>query len=124
MIVGIGTDIIEINRIEKAISKNNRFLTRIFTQKEIDYFESVKMSSQTIAGAFSAKEAVLKSLGTGLRDMSFQDIEITRNQLGKPSVTLYANALEIAKQQNIGEVLITISHCKEYATAYAIAKEM
>ena len=84
MILGIGVDIIEIDRIEKAIKKQNKFLEKIFTNKEIEYFHNRKMNIEVIAGNFAAKDAISKALGTGFRGISFLDIEVLRDELGKP----------------------------------------
>ena len=92
MIIGIGVDIIEIERVRQAIQNNKNFLSKLFTEKEIDYFISRKMNSEVIAGNFAAKEAVSKALGTGIRGFSFKDIEILRNELGKPEVILHNGA--------------------------------
>ncbi|WZL72178.1 holo-ACP synthase [Clostridiaceae bacterium 35-E11] len=121
MIKGIGIDIIEIERITNAIDKNEKILQRIFTHRETDYFMKIGYSVNTIAGNFAAKEAVMKALGTGLRNFKWTDIEIYRNDLGKPFVMLYNNAKDIATQKEIQEVLITISHSKNYAVAQALA---
>lgn len=121
MIKGIGIDIIEIERITNAIDKNKRFLQRIFTNQEIHYFSKRGYPINTIAGSFAAKEAVMKALGTGLRNFKWTDIEIHRNDLGKPSVMLYNNAEETANKNGIQEILITISHSKNYAVAQALA---
>ena len=91
MIIGIGTDIIEIDRIEKAINRNNGFLDKVFTAREIEMFKERNMRSEVIAGNFAAKEAVSKALGTGFRGFSLGDIEILRDQLGKPIVYLSDN---------------------------------
>ena len=88
MILGIGVDIIEIDRIEKAIKKQNKFLEKIFTNKEIEYFQNRKMNIEVIAGNFAAKEAISKALGTGFRGISFLDIEVLRDELGKPLVNI------------------------------------
>lgn len=118
---GIGIDIIEIERIEKAIQKNERFLKRIFTDREIEYFQKREYRSNTVAGAFAAKEAVMKVLGTGLRNFKWTDIEIIRDELGKPNVILYDGAKDIAHSKNITEIFITISHSRDYAVAQSLA---
>ncbi|TCO73159.1 holo-ACP synthase [Marinisporobacter balticus] len=118
---GIGIDIIEIERIGNAISRNDQFLKRIFTSKEITYFEEINYRINTIAGNFAVKEAIMKALGTGLRNFKWVDIEIHRDDLGKPSVILYKNAKKIAAEQGIEEILISISHSKDYAVAQALA---
>lgn len=122
MIKGIGIDIIEIKRIENSIQKNRRFMERLFTPNEIDYFKSCNYSINTIAGNFSAKEAVMKALGTGLRYFKWKDIEILRDDLGKPHVILKNNAKLVAENKDIARILVSISHCKDYATAQAVAE--
>ncbi|WP_129598200.1 holo-ACP synthase [Anaerophilus nitritogenes] len=118
---GIGIDIIEIDRISNAICKNDKFLQRIFTKKEIEYFLSIDYRKNTIAGGFAAKEAVMKSLGTGLRNFKWIDIEIDRDHLGKPVVNLYNGAQEIADHKEIKEIMVSISHSRDYAVAQAVA---
>lgn len=120
MIIGIGTDIIEINRVQKAIDRNSNFLKKIFTQNEIEYFESRKNSITTIAGTFAVKEAVSKVFGTGIRGFNFTDIEVMRTGLGKPQVTLYNGALALAESLNITEIMVSISHSDTYAIAYCM----
>lgn len=121
MIKGTGIDIIEIYRIEKAIKKNKRFLDRIFTLEENKYFKDKKYSPQTISGYFAAKESVAKALGTGVRNMKWKDIEILKDDLGKPYIKLHNNALKLAYNMNIDTILISISHSRENAIAQAIA---
>lgn len=116
-ILGLGTDIVEVSRIEKAINKTSGFLTRVFTKKEIEYCESKPNKYERYAGRFCAKEAIAKALGTGIRDFKLCDIEINNDNLGKPEVTLYGT---LAEKKNSVEIHLTISHCKEYGTATAI----
>ena len=120
-ILDIGVDVIEIERIKKAISKNAKFIDRIFTDREIEYFESKGFKAESIAGNFAAKEAVSESIGKGIRGYDFKDIEILRNELGKPVVKTYNNLEKICIEYNVLEIKISISHCKEYAVANAIA---
>ena len=79
-------DIVEIERVEKALQRNKRFLDKLFTKEEIDYFKSKGLKTETIAGNFSAKEAISKALGTGIRNFNFKEIEILRDKKGKPIV--------------------------------------
>lgn len=116
-IIGLGTDIVEISRIEKAINKTEKFLTKVFTDKEIRYCESKKSRFESYAGRFCAKEAIAKAMGTGVRNFELTDIEVLNDDLGKPYVKLYGNLEPLLKNK---ELMITISHCKEYATATAI----
>ncbi len=120
---GIGTDIIECLRIAAMIEKHGElFLSRVYTPHEIEYCSARRAANQRYAGRFAAKEAVLKALGTGwTRGIQWQDIEV-RNELGgKPRIALSGGARELCIKTGISEVLITISHCRSFATAYAIA---
>lgn len=118
MIIGIGTDIIEISRIHDAINKNDNFIERIFTSNEIEMFDKKNINS--IAANFAGKEAVFKVFGTGLRDFKWKDIEILRDQLGKPYVVVYNNAIKIKDNLGIDEIQVSLSHSKIYAIAFAV----
>ncbi|WP_315118976.1 holo-ACP synthase [uncultured Clostridium sp.] len=120
MIIGIGTDIIEIERIKTAIERNSKFLEKIFTEKEREYFKSVGFRINSIAGNFAGKEAVSKALGTGFRNFSMKDIEILRDELGKPIVNLYGNAGKMVIENKNYNLHISISHSRENAIAYAV----
>lgn len=120
-ILDIGVDIVEIDRIKDAINKNDRFLYKLFTEKEIDYFKSKNFRVETIAGNFAAKEAISKAIGTGIRKFKFSDIEVLRNDLGKPTVKTYNNLNQICIDFNVLEIKVSISHSEKYAVANAIA---
>lgn len=122
-IVGLGTDIVEIVRIGQMIERHGEhFLQRVYTDEEISYCQRRKESYQHFAGRWAAKEAVMKSLGTGwTRGVGWRDIETCSTQSGKPTITLNGAARDFAEQAGIAEVLITISHCRAYATATAVA---
>ena len=124
MIIGIDVDIIEIERVRQAIQNNKNFLSKLFTEREIDYFISRNMNSEVIAGNFAAKEAVSKALGTGIRGFSFKDIEILRNELGKPEVILHNGANLIGNKlvgnNNSLRVHLSISHNNSSAIAYSV----
>ncbi|WP_432665999.1 holo-ACP synthase [Wukongibacter baidiensis] len=119
MIKGTGIDIIEIERISKAI-ENKKFTERIFSNNEIKYFNTINNNIYTIAGTFAAKEAISKTLGTGIRGFKWTDIEIVRDELGKPMAILSGKAKEIAEKKEISKIELSISHCKQYAVAQAI----
>lgn len=113
-----GIDIIEIKRFELACQRNSRIVNRLFTEREL---ESVKgKRAETLAGRFAAKEAVLKALGTGLRGLSWHDIEILSNKVGEPKVYLSEKAMETALTRGGNEVRLSITHSKEHAAALAI----
>ncbi|APC79545.1 holo-ACP synthase [Clostridium botulinum] len=121
MIYGIGTDITEIRRIEKAIIRNKNFTNKLFTKDEMALWEKKNFKLEFIAGRFAAKEAVSKALGTGIRDFNFKDIEIINNELGKPQVILKPKAEDIIRKISKSyKIHLSISHEKEYAIAYAL----
>ncbi len=121
MIAGTGIDIVEIERIKK-LTQNNRFFTRVFTAGEMSLFEESRFRPETIAGRYACKEAVLKALGLGLCDIPLTNIEILKEQSGRPVVALCGAASEYAKSLNIKRIHITISHDGGYAIASAIAE--
>ena len=122
-IIGIGTDIVECLRIAQMIERHGEvFLTRVYTQREIEYCSSRKAATQHYAGRWAAKEAVLKAMGTGWSNgISWRDIEVRNNEGGKPAIALGGGARETCEKMAIQEMLISISHCRSHATATAIA---
>ncbi|WP_097027284.1 holo-ACP synthase [Clostridium peptidivorans] len=118
MIGGTGIDIIEIYRIKSAMMKNNNFIYKIFTEREIDYFERRKFLPEVVAGNFAAKEAIAKALGTGFRKFSLRDIEILRDELGAPVALLHGSSKELVKEPY--KLHVSISHSRENAIAYAV----
>ncbi|GAB6106361.1 holo-ACP synthase [Fusibacter bizertensis] len=121
MIYGNGVDIVEIRRIKEIIDNNPRFLTRNFSIRENLLFQEKQMRIETIAAGFAAKEAISKAFGTGIRGFNLIDIEVLRNELGKPIVYLNGKAKETAESIGIGSVELSISHSDDYAIAFAIA---
>lgn len=119
MILGIGTDIVEIKRFEKTAS-NIKFLNKIFSEKELLIING---KLQSIAGNFAAKEAVVKALGTGFSGIPPKEIEILRNIDGCPYCLLSGNAQKTAEKLNISKILVSISHSKNYAIATAVAEK-
>ncbi len=122
MIIGLGTDIVEISRIRGMIDRHgDHFLERCFTAAEIEYARRHRDSAVRFAGRWAAKEAVVKVLGTGfVKGITFHDIEIVPLPSGQPSVLISGGAGEIAAQVGITSIQLTISHAREYATATAI----
>src|SRR5579872_4756439 len=122
-VIAVGTDIVEVVRIGQMIERHGEvFLIRVYTDDEIRYCQRRKEYTQHYAGRWAAKEAVMKTLGTGwTRGVGWRDIEICSGRSGAPSVVLRGAAREIAEQAGICDVLISISHCRSFATATAIA---
>ena len=121
MIRGLGVDIVEIDRIKKALIKHKRFEKRIFTQDESKYCQSKQDPALHYAARFAAKEAVSKALGTGTTGMKWTDIEVKRNSKGKPYIILRGGAARYAQENGISDVEISLSFNKSNAVASAIA---
>lgn len=120
-IYGIGTDIIEIDRIKQSLNRNLKLLDKLFSKNELEELKKKNYKSESIAGNFAAKEAVVKSVGTGLRGFNAKDIEILRDNLNKPVVVASGNFKIFLDENNIKDIKVSISHSKRYATATAIA---
>ena len=122
-IVGLGTDIVETVRIGQMIERHGEtFFDRVYTEDEVQYCHSKKEYTQHFAGRWAAKEAVMKTLGTGWsQGVSFRDIEVCTSRSGQPWISLRGGARDVAEGLGIASILITISHCRAYATATAVA---
>jgi holo-[acyl-carrier protein] synthase len=120
MVIGIGTDIIEIVRIKNSIEKyGDRFLSKIYTPTEIEYCQSKVNKYQHFAARFAAKEAVYKALATGWQEvLSWQEIEIFNEATGMPHVTMRGKLKEFLADEK--SLKISISHSKNYVVSVAI----
>ena len=119
-IVGLGVDICEIARMERAISRHPTFRERVFTPEEVAYCDSKARPAESYAGRFAAREATIKALG-GYRGRLWHDISVTRHPSGAPAVRLDGNAKRRADALGITDVLITFTHEKTSAVAFAVA---
>ena len=119
-IVGLGVDICEIARMERAISRHPTFRDRVFTPEEIAYCDSKAKPVESFAGRFAAREATIKALG-GYRGRRWQDISVTRHPSGAPSIRLDGNAKRRADALGVTDVLISFTHERTSAVAFAIA---
>jgi holo-[acyl-carrier protein] synthase len=118
-IVGLGVDICEIARMERAISRHPTLRDRVFTPEEIAYCDSKARPAESYAGRFAAREATIKALG-GYRGRLWQDISVTRQPSGAPGIRLDGNAKRRADTLGVTQVLITFTHEKTSAVAFAI----
>lgn len=120
MILGMGIDIIEIERFRKAIL-NRHFIERVFSTEEISYCESRgAQKTASFAVRFAAKEAVLKAFGTGLRGGALTEISILPDTLGAPQVQLTGYYAQLAEQKEVQKIHISLSHAKLYAVAQVL----
>lgn len=116
----IGTDIVEIVRIERVIQRwGNSFLQRVFTERELKLYLK---KTPSLAARFSGKEAVMKVLGTGRNGVNWREIEIIAEPDGKPLVYLHGRAQRHAHSLGLGKIAISLSHSREYALAFAIGE--
>ena len=120
MIFGIGTDIVRVSRIEKALDHyGERFVQRVLAARELADFQRTPHPARFLARRFAAKEAVVKAYGTGFsQGMTFQDIVVSHDPAGKPLLLLTGRALELQQELDIGETFISISDEQEYAVAF------
>lgn len=118
MQLSTGVDIIEIKRIQRTLDRHpERFLQRVYTEEERSRYGA---HVQELAVRFAGKEAVSKVLGTGFTGISWREIEILSDHRGKPTVTLSGRALHRARKLGIQHIEVSLSHCHEYAVAFAI----
>ena len=119
-IVGLGVDICEIARMERALARHPTMRERVFTPEEIAYCDGKARPAESYAGRFAAREATIKALG-GYRGKRWQDISIARHPSGAPGIVLNGNAKRRADSMGITKILITFTHEKTNAVAFAVA---
>jgi len=122
MILGLGTDLAEVGRIEQSISRfGRRFLERVYTPGEIAYCLRKKTSGESFAARFAAKEAGAKALGTGIsRGVSWKEFEVRREPSGKPLLHLSGRAAELAKELGVQRISLSLTHTKGMAMAVVV----
>jgi holo-[acyl-carrier protein] synthase len=126
-IIGTGIDVIEVNRIERALTRTatgERFRARVFTEREVDYCESRgRPRFQSYAARFAAKEAAMKSMGTGWnRNVGWSEIEVVRERGKAPTIVLHGKTAEFARRRNISAFHLSITHTVRDAIAHVIAE--
>lgn len=119
-VVGIGTDLVEVQRMRDLLANRPRFFERVFTAEERQYCIAAVDPSERYAVRFAAKEAVLKVLGVGLGGADFADIEVVRTGSGKPELNITGRAAALAEEQGITRWLITLSHSNLLAQAFVL----
>lgn len=118
--ISIGVDIIETERVAHSIERfGDRFLKRVYTPQELAYCNG-RISS--LAARWAAKEAVGKALGTGIGDVSWQEIEVVNNSKLRPSIKLYGAAASLATQMGISGFALSMSHTREHAVAFVVGE--
>ncbi|MFO7569181.1 MAG: holo-ACP synthase [Smithellaceae bacterium] len=125
MIYGTGIDLVENLRIEKIIQKwGDKFLSRIFTDQEIEYCGRHVQASIHYGARFAAKESFLKALGIGLgRGVRLREIEVVNAEGGKPTLVLHGGAKEHIEQEDISEIHLSLTHTEKYASAFVLLEK-
>ena len=125
MIFGIGTDIIEVGRMQKHLKGNAALKKKLFTKAEQSYSEKGKVTVwQRYAARFAAKEAFFKALGTGYRfGMAFHEIEVKNDELGKPFIEPHGKVKDYLEKEKVKFIHLTISHVKEMASAMVLLEK-
>ena len=125
MIIGLGTNLIEIARIERSVARfGDNFLHRVYTPGEIAYCMAKKNSAESLAARFAAKEAGAKALGTGIsRGVSWREFEVRRKPGQRPELHLSGRAAEIANHLGIKRLSLSLSHSRELSIAVVVAED-
>jgi holo-[acyl-carrier protein] synthase len=125
MVIGLGTDLIEIVRIERSVARfGERFLARVFTPGEIAYCQAKKGAAESFAARFAAKEAAAKALGTGIsRGVSWKEFEVRRRPGQRPELHLSGRALEIARELGAKRFSLSLTHSREMSMAVVVAED-
>jgi holo-[acyl-carrier protein] synthase len=118
---GLGVDIIEVERMERALTRTPRMLIRVFSEGERSYAQSKARPAVHYALFFAAKEAVLKALGTGFAGMAYTDVEVDHDKYGRPIPLLHGNAQQLAASQGVVEMQLSLSYTKTVGVASAVA---
>ena len=119
---GVGVDLVEIARMQRAMERTPRIVERVFTKDEQSYCLKKARPAQHFAARFAAREAVLKALGTGFaRGVGFKDVSVGRDESGRPYAILTGKAAEIAAEQGVREVALSLSYTHDVAMANAVA---
>jgi holo-[acyl-carrier protein] synthase len=125
VVIGLGTDLIEIERIERSVARfGEAFLQRVYTPGEIAYCQAKKNSAESLAARFAAKEAGAKALGTGIsRGVNWREFEVRRKPGQRPELHLNGRAAEIAAQLGVKKVSLSLSHSRTVSIAVVVAED-
>ena len=119
--IGIGTDLVELDRFRLALTRTPSLVDRLFSAGERDYANQRKDPTERLAARFAAKEAVLKALGVGLWAFPLREIEVVRAESGQPSLVLHGKAAAVAAECGVREWRLTMTHTERVAQAVAVA---
>jgi holo-[acyl-carrier protein] synthase len=120
-VVGIGTDLVDLDRFRQVLARTPSIVDRLFTESEKAYAKERRDPTEPLGVRFAAKEAALKALGLGLGSVGFREIEVIRAESGAPSLVLHGGAAEAASARGVGRWMLTLSHTSHMAQAVALA---
>ena len=121
-VIGIGIDVVEVERVKASLEEfSERFLNRVFTEAEQIYCQSQKKPELHLAARFAAKEAIAKAFGTGIgKEIGWLDMEIFRRPSGEPEAKLSGGGAKYADLRGVQQVMVSLTHAKQYAAANAV----
>ena len=120
--IGIGIDLVDVQRFRKVLKRREKIGARLFTDNELSYCHAAIDPTERMAVRFAAKEAVMKALGVGLGGVRFREIEVIKDPSGRPSLTLHGNAAQLAADTGIRRWHLSLSHTSSVAEALVIAE--
>ncbi|MET0920609.1 MAG: holo-ACP synthase [Acidimicrobiia bacterium] len=120
-VLGLGTDLVEVERFRLAVTRRSSLAERMFSDAEREYALSQYDPAKSLAARFAAKEAVMKALGVGLGSFALRDVEVKRDDTGAPSLELHGRADELARTRGVTGWMLSLSHTDTTAMAVAIA---
>jgi len=121
VILGLGTDLVDVERMRGVLARRAGFVDRVFHPAEQDYADRQNDPTQRYAARFAAKESVMKALGVGLGAIAMADIEVTKEPSGAPGVRLHGSARELAERRGVDSWKISLSHTDTAASAVVVA---
>lgn len=119
--IGIGTDMVEVDRFRVSLERTPTLRTKLFTAAEREYADRANDSAERFAARFAAKEAVMKAMSVGIGEVAMADIEVIRAESGQPSILLHGAAETLAQSLGIEQWLLTMTHTSSMAQATAVA---
>lgn len=120
-VIGLGTDLVDIARLERVLDRRPKLADRLFSVEELAYAARLRRPGPTLAGRFAVKEAVMKALGVGLGAVDWTDISVARLPGGRPSLSVGGRAARLAASQGVGAWHVSISHTDTLASAVVVA---
>ena len=120
--IGIGIDLVDVQRFREVLQRREKISARLFTENELAYCHAAADPSERMAVRFAAKEAVMKALGIGLGSVRFREIEITKDSLGRPNITLHGTAAQMAANTGVRQWHLSLSHTGSVAEAFVVAE--